>query len=177
MRSRGSAHAGALARSIEGESIVGAHLDAASLRQRIYAFAAPGLAIDEPDEFTVARARIHLVNVAPALEEIRCQGKLRARRARPRRVADPCGRGHGAKARRLPHPPAPPAMGPNHSDASDRASDAPHSSARCPSPSERWLSFPTKKLSGPAIMVAPWRSSRLAMPRDARPVGAAGPCC
>ncbi len=60
-------------------AFVGAHLDAAWLRQRIYALTVPGLAVDEPEELTVAGARIYLVNVAPALEEIRCQGKLRAR--------------------------------------------------------------------------------------------------
>ncbi len=60
-------------------AFVGAHLDTAWLRTRIYALTVPGLAIDEPEEMRVAGARIYLVNVAPALEEIRCQGKLRAR--------------------------------------------------------------------------------------------------
>jgi len=60
-------------------AFVGAHLDTAWLRQRIYALTVPGLAVDEPEELTVAGARLYLVNVAPALEEIRCQGKLRAR--------------------------------------------------------------------------------------------------
>ena len=60
-------------------AFVGAHLDTAWARQRIYALTVPGLAVDEPEELTVAGARLYLVNVAPALEEIRCQGKLRAR--------------------------------------------------------------------------------------------------
>ncbi|WP_217914729.1 ATP-binding protein [Miltoncostaea marina] len=60
-------------------AFVGAYLDTAWLRQRIYALTTPGLAVDEPEEVTVAGARVYLVNVAPALEEIRCQGKLRAR--------------------------------------------------------------------------------------------------
>lgn len=66
-------------RAAGDQAFVGAHLDTAWLRQRIYALTVPGLAVDEPEELTVAGARIYLVNVAPALEEIRCQGKLRGR--------------------------------------------------------------------------------------------------
>ena len=61
------------------QAFVGAHLDTAWLRTRIYALTVPGLALDEPEEMTIAGARIYLVNVAPALEEIRCQGRPRAR--------------------------------------------------------------------------------------------------
>lgn len=61
------------------EAFVGSHLDLAWLRQRIHALTQPGLALDVLEEREVADARIYLINVPPALEEIRCGGKLRAR--------------------------------------------------------------------------------------------------
>ncbi|MEW6581376.1 MAG: RNA-binding domain-containing protein [Actinomycetota bacterium] len=63
-------------------AFVGAHLDTGWLRTRIHSLTVPGLSVDEPEEMQVAGARIYLVNVAPALEEIRCQGALRAGSAR-----------------------------------------------------------------------------------------------
>ena len=54
------------------------------------------------------------------------------------------------------------------------ASAAPHAQARATSPSSSGLSLSmTKKLSGFATSVQPWRRSRRAMPRAAAPVSAA----
>ena len=60
-------------------AFVGAHLDTAWLRERIHVLTLPHLSIDLIEEMTVAGKRVYLINVAPALEEIRCDGKLRAR--------------------------------------------------------------------------------------------------
>jgi ATP-dependent DNA helicase RecG len=61
------------------EAFVGSHLDLGWLRRRIYALTQPNLSIDIPEEYTVAGKRIYLINVAPALGEIRSGGKLRTR--------------------------------------------------------------------------------------------------
>lgn len=60
-------------------AFVGAYLDTAWLRERIHALTLPHLAVDVIEELAVEGHRIYLVNVAPALEEIRCDGRLRAR--------------------------------------------------------------------------------------------------
>lgn len=60
-------------------AFVGSYLDTVWLRQRIYALTQPHLAIDIMEEITVEERRLYLINVAPALEEIRCDGRLRSR--------------------------------------------------------------------------------------------------
>jgi ATP-dependent DNA helicase RecG len=60
-------------------AFVGASLDTVWLRERIHALTQPHLSVDLIEELTVAGRRIYLINVAPALEEIRCGGRLRAR--------------------------------------------------------------------------------------------------
>lgn len=62
-----------------GPAFVGTHLDTTWLRGRIHALTQPNMAIDVIEEQTVAGSRIYLINVAPALEEVRSGGKLRAR--------------------------------------------------------------------------------------------------
>jgi len=49
------------------------------LRRRIHALTQPNLALDLFEERSAAGARIYLINVQPALEEVRVGGKLRAR--------------------------------------------------------------------------------------------------
>jgi ATP-dependent DNA helicase RecG len=61
------------------EAFVGTYLDTEWLRRRIYALTQPSLAVDVIEQLTVAGKRIYLINVAPSLEEIWCEGKLRAR--------------------------------------------------------------------------------------------------
>jgi ATP-dependent DNA helicase RecG len=60
-------------------AFVGAYLDSVWLRERIHALTQPHLAVDIIEEITVAGQRIYLINIAPGLEETRCDGKLRAR--------------------------------------------------------------------------------------------------
>jgi ATP-dependent DNA helicase RecG len=60
-------------------AFVGTYLDTVWLRGRIHALTQPHLSVDVIEELYVADHRIYLINVAPALEEIRCDGKLRAR--------------------------------------------------------------------------------------------------
>ena len=57
----------------------GAYLDTAWLRERIHTLTTPSLSVDVIEEQIIAGQRIYLINVAPALEEIRVGGKLRAR--------------------------------------------------------------------------------------------------
>jgi ATP-dependent DNA helicase RecG len=62
-----------------GESaFVGTYLDTEWLRGRIYALTQPGYTV-ELEELTFAGARLYLVNVPPALEEVRAAGWLRTR--------------------------------------------------------------------------------------------------
>lgn len=61
------------------DAFVGAHLDVAWLRERIYVLTQPGVSVDLIEEREVDGRRIYLINVAPALEEVRVGGKLRAR--------------------------------------------------------------------------------------------------
>jgi ATP-dependent DNA helicase RecG len=60
-------------------AFVGAHLDVDWLRRRIHALTQPNLALDLFEERSEAGARIYLINIQPALEEVRVGGKLRAR--------------------------------------------------------------------------------------------------
>jgi ATP-dependent DNA helicase RecG len=76
-------------------AFTGSYLDTGWLRQRIYALTQPHLAVDEIEVQEVQGKRIYLLNVAPALEEIRCDGKLRAR------FADGCRELSGDQARVL----------------------------------------------------------------------------
>jgi ATP-dependent DNA helicase RecG len=62
------------------DAFVGSHLDLDWLRRRVYALTQPGLPIDVPEEITTEDGkRLYLINVPPALSEIRSGGKLRAR--------------------------------------------------------------------------------------------------
>jgi ATP-dependent DNA helicase RecG len=60
-------------------AFVGSYLDLVWLRRRIHALTQPNLALDVFEERTEAGARIYLINVQPALEEVRVGGKLRTR--------------------------------------------------------------------------------------------------
>jgi ATP-dependent DNA helicase RecG len=60
-------------------AFVGTHLDLDWLRQRIHALTQPHYALDVFEEHVVAGARIYLINVPPALEEVRVDGRLRTR--------------------------------------------------------------------------------------------------
>ncbi|CAB4944078.1 unannotated protein [freshwater metagenome] len=61
------------------EAFVGTHLDTDWLRERIHALTQPNLSVDVIEAIHVSGQRLYLINVAPALEEVRCGGKLRAR--------------------------------------------------------------------------------------------------
>ena len=60
-------------------AFVGTHLDLAWLRRRIHALTQPNLSIDFPEEVLQGGKRLYMLNVAPALSEVRSGGKLRAR--------------------------------------------------------------------------------------------------
>lgn len=60
-------------------AFVGAQLDVAWLRQRIWALTTPHLSLDEFEERTVAGARIYLMDIAHNLGEIYVDQKLRVR--------------------------------------------------------------------------------------------------
>lgn len=59
-------------------ALVGAHLDVAWLRQRIHALTQPSYSV-EIDEHHEDGVRLYVINVPPALEEIRCGDRLRTR--------------------------------------------------------------------------------------------------
>jgi ATP-dependent DNA helicase RecG len=61
------------------DAFVGSYLDLDWLRRRIYALTQPNMALDVIEEHTETGARLYLINVPPALEEVRVGGKLRAR--------------------------------------------------------------------------------------------------
>lgn len=61
-------------------ALVGTFLDLAWLRERIWSLTSPHYSVDEIEEITSLSARLYLINVPPALEEIRAGGKLRMRR-------------------------------------------------------------------------------------------------
>lgn len=60
-------------------AFVGSYLDTVWLRERIHALTQPNLSVDVIEELHEHGGRLYLINVAPALEEVRCGGKLRAR--------------------------------------------------------------------------------------------------
>lgn len=60
-------------------AFVGTHLDLEWLRRRVYALTQPHYAIDIIEPIRESGARLYLVNVGPALSEVRCGGRLRAR--------------------------------------------------------------------------------------------------
>jgi ATP-dependent DNA helicase RecG len=60
-------------------AFVGSYLDLGWLRRRIYALTQPHFSIDLLEEIVEHGERLYLINVAPALSEIRSAGKLRAR--------------------------------------------------------------------------------------------------
>lgn len=60
-------------------AIVGSYLDTSWLRRRIFELTQPRFAVDVIEEREVVGKRVYLINVPPALEEVRVEGKLRAR--------------------------------------------------------------------------------------------------
>lgn len=60
-------------------AFVQTHLEAEWLRERIHALTQPHYAV-EIDEYHHGGRRLHLIDVPPAMEEIRCAGHLRTRR-------------------------------------------------------------------------------------------------
>ncbi len=61
-------------------ALVGTYLDLGWLRERIWSLTSPHYSVDEIEEITSFGSRLYLINVPPALEEIRAGGKLRMRR-------------------------------------------------------------------------------------------------
>ncbi len=61
-------------------ALVGTSLDLGWLRERIWSLTSPHYSVDEIEEITSFGPRLYLINVPPALEEIRAGGKLRMRR-------------------------------------------------------------------------------------------------
>jgi ATP-dependent DNA helicase RecG len=61
------------------DAFVGSFLDLGWLRRRIHALTQPNFSIDVPEEVIQDGKRLYLINVPPALSEIRSGGKLRAR--------------------------------------------------------------------------------------------------
>jgi ATP-dependent DNA helicase RecG len=74
-------------------AFVGTYLDTVWLRERIHALTQPNLSVDVIEEVHGEGRRLYLINVAPALEEVRCGGKLRAR------LGDDCVELSGDRAR------------------------------------------------------------------------------
>jgi ATP-dependent DNA helicase RecG len=79
-----SRHGGAIVVGVDDKAsgtaaFVGSHLDVGWLRQRIYALTQPHFSIDLVEELFKHDTRLYLINVAPALSEVRSGGKLRAR--------------------------------------------------------------------------------------------------
>jgi ATP-dependent DNA helicase RecG len=60
-------------------AFVGTYLDLPWLRGRIHALTQPNLSLDLIEEHTSTGARLYLINVPPALSEVRVGGKLRTR--------------------------------------------------------------------------------------------------
>lgn len=61
-------------------ALVDTYLDLGWLRERIWSLTSPRYAVDEIEEIASFGPRLYLINVPPALEEIRAGGKLRMRR-------------------------------------------------------------------------------------------------
>jgi ATP-dependent DNA helicase RecG len=62
------------------DAFVGTYLDVEWLRDRIYALTQPKYSIEPIETIYVGEARLYLISVPPAIEEVRVDGKLRARR-------------------------------------------------------------------------------------------------
>lgn len=75
------------------DAFVGSFLDLEWLRRRIHALTQPNFSIDVPEEIVQDGKRLYLINVPPALSEIRSGGKLRAR------LGTDCVELHGDRAR------------------------------------------------------------------------------
>jgi ATP-dependent DNA helicase RecG len=75
------------------DAFVGSFLDLEWLRRRIHALTQPNYSIDTPEEVIEGGKRLYLINVPPALSEIRSGGKLRAR------FGTDCMELHGDRAR------------------------------------------------------------------------------
>lgn len=81
---RNSEHGGMLVVGVDekaagADAFVGSHLDLGWLRGRIHALTTPHVSIDAPETLHVAGHRVYLIDVPPALKEVRVDGKLRAR--------------------------------------------------------------------------------------------------
>jgi ATP-dependent DNA helicase RecG len=74
-------------------AFVGSFLDLQWLRTRIHALTQPNFSIDVPEEVMQGGKRLYLINVPPALSEIRSGGKLRTRQGTD------CVELHGDRAR------------------------------------------------------------------------------
>ncbi len=61
------------------DAFAGSYLDVNWLRGRIHALTTPHVSIETPEVLHFEGRRIYLIDVAPALEEVRVGGKLRAR--------------------------------------------------------------------------------------------------
>jgi ATP-dependent DNA helicase RecG len=61
------------------DAFVDTYLDVDWLRGRVHALTQPNVSIDPPEILEVEGHRIYLIDVPPALEEVRVDGKLRAR--------------------------------------------------------------------------------------------------
>jgi ATP-dependent DNA helicase RecG len=75
------------------DAFVGSFLDLQWLRTRIHALTQPNFSIDVPEEVMQGGKRLYLINVPPALSEIRSGGKLRTRQGTD------CVELHGDRAR------------------------------------------------------------------------------
>jgi ATP-dependent DNA helicase RecG len=81
---KNSEHGGVLVVGVDdkangSEAFVETYLDVGWLRGRIHALTQPSVSIDPPEILEVEGRRIYLIDVPPALEEVRVDGKLRAR--------------------------------------------------------------------------------------------------
>ena len=76
-------------------ALTGTYLDLSWLRERIWALTSPHYSVDEIEEVIEQGRRLYLINVPPAIEEIRSGNKLRMRRGKS------CEEVSGDDARRL----------------------------------------------------------------------------
>lgn len=82
-------------KGVGSRAVRGAYLDGNWLRRRIHQWTVPPLQVDEIEERIVEGKRVYLIDVAPALAEIWCNGRLR------RRQGDACVEVTGDDARRF----------------------------------------------------------------------------
>jgi ATP-dependent DNA helicase RecG len=81
---KNSEHGGTLVVGVDDKAsgpgaFVGTYLDVGWLRGRIHALTQPGVSIDPPEVLVIEGRRIYLIDVPPALEEVRVGGRLRGR--------------------------------------------------------------------------------------------------